>query len=350
ALNVAAALCVLVVAPKARPVARREFHDTPAGIGAVRAPVGSSRSGARADPRTAVIAMATEKCIFCGAQPTTKEHVFSRWTHKYMAPRQPGKARLSIEDQFVDKSETRLVKMSGQLRDWQVKCVCGGTARTCNNGWMKSIEDRTKPIMADLIQGSERRITPSEQSIIATWAILKTMVSEYAGTYKGHIHYKQREYMKRHALAPTRGWAVWIGYYDRSNWVVEFVSRPMLLVPKSVAERSNDYISGYFNSNVTTQIIGKLFIHVIHFPMPSFIKWWRFRFPHRGAIFRIWPPAQVSIKWPSSALDDQAAERISDAVFAHIVTAQKRLVANAPSDVRERFLRVSADWARRLKR
>ena len=30
----------------------------------------------------------TKTCIFCGGSPTTDEHVFSGWTHKYMLARQ----------------------------------------------------------------------------------------------------------------------------------------------------------------------------------------------------------------------------------------------------------------------
>jgi hypothetical protein len=290
--------------------------------------------------------MATDKCIFCGGRPTTREHVFSRWTHKYMAPRKGGRERILIEDHLVNSSNKRVAKLRGELRDWKIQCVC---SPVCNNGWMKKIEDDIISLLKALILGSERRVLPSEQKRIATWAILKAIVSEYDDKYKGHIHYKQRLYIKTHGLAPLHGWAVWIGCYERNKWLVEWASRPMLIVPKSVAVRKLDYTAGHFNSNATTQIIGKFFVHVIHFPMPTIINRWRFSFPHKGALCRIWPPTDTSIKWPPPALDDEAAERISDAFFFHIQNAQRKLAANASPEMRERFLRVSAKVADRLK-
>jgi hypothetical protein len=112
-----------------------------------------------------------------------------------MPPRKRGKASASVDKQYVDKIEEKVVKLPGQLRDWQVKCVCGGTHLTCNGGWMKSIEDQAKPIMKDLIVGNERRISPDEQKIIATWAILKVIIAEYDVKGDITIHYKQRQYI-----------------------------------------------------------------------------------------------------------------------------------------------------------
>ena len=44
---------------------------------------------------------------------------------------------------------------------------------------MKKIEDQARPIMIPLIVGHESRIYPADQAIIATWAVLKSMVSDF---------------------------------------------------------------------------------------------------------------------------------------------------------------------------
>jgi hypothetical protein len=187
---------------------------------------------------------------------------------------------------------------------------------------MKDIEDRAKPIMTDLILGNDTRIFPADQEVIATWAILKVMVAEFDINSNVTIHHSQRKFIKAHKVAPMRGWSVWIGHYERKDWLPEWVSRPMLLVSHEIANRRVNYETTHFNSNSTTQVLGKLFIHVIHTPMTSLIKRWRFSFPHKGAFFRIWPPVQSSIKWPGAALDDRSADDISDALFRYMSKVQ----------------------------
>ncbi len=286
--------------------------------------------------------MATERCIFCGGQPTTKEHVFSRWTHKLLPQRKPGRARSEIGLQYVDRLDPKIIKLPGQLRDWQVKCVCGGTNLSCNNGWMRSIENAAAPILTDMILGKGRRLNLEDQERIATWAILKAMVTSYDNRADVRIHHTQRRYIMTHKTAPTNGWAVWIADFNRDKWIPEWVSRPMLLLPKSVAFRKKDFTATYFNANATTQIIGRAFIHVIHFPMPRFIRWWRFPIAYRGMLYKIWPPTQSSIKWPGPALDDTSADALADAVFAHVRRVQQQLITSAPDDIREKFLRIGS--------
>jgi hypothetical protein len=187
---------------------------------------------------------------------------------------------------------------------------------------MRIIEDSAKPILSQLIAGEETRLHPKAHEIIATWAILKVIVAEFDAKANVTVSHMQRKYFMRHGRAPTRGWAVWIGSFERGNWIPEWVSRPMLIVPDKVAQRRKSYLATHFNSNSTTQVLGKLYIHVMHTPMLALIKRWRFSFPHKGALFRIWPPVESSIKWPGAPLDDAAADAVADALFQHMPKVQ----------------------------
>lgn len=40
------------------------------------------------------------RCMFCGSEHTTNEHIFSRWTHKLFPPREKGKALISTSLQL----------------------------------------------------------------------------------------------------------------------------------------------------------------------------------------------------------------------------------------------------------
>jgi hypothetical protein len=261
------------------------------------------------------------KCIFCGAKNLSKEHIFSRWTHKYLPPRSPGKATASIGIEYPHHANVVVVKLSGQLRDWQVKVVCGGTHLTCNGGWMKDIEDIAKPILVPLILGQPTRISPQDQRAIATWAVLKSMIADFDRDRSARTtHHMQLKRLWRKQLPPAQGWGVWIGHYERKNWKPEWLSRPFLLLPDRQYARRAGREASYFNSNGTTQIINKLFIQVIHSPHPRLIERWRFSTPEggplSGSLFRIWPPSEVSIGWgPPKALTDRDADVASNAVM-----------------------------------
>lgn len=274
---------------------------------------------------------AISKCIFCGSPNLTREHVFSRWTHKFLSPRKTGKALSYVGTSYVDRVVGEAIKLPGQVRDWKVRCVCGGTHLTCNGGWMRAIEDRARPLLIPLIRGDDTRLTPKAQIAIATWSVLKAIVGEYDSKTITHVHHTQRRYLMTHSLPPARGWGVWIGHFERRHFGPEWVSRPFLLVPENVAlSRKNDAAT-YFNSNASTQIVGKLFIHVVHSPMTNFIPRLNFHPPGRGNLFRIWPASQTSIRWPAQALDDRDAAFVTDAIADLLLSIKSRSGTGARS-------------------
>src|SRR5476649_2360549 len=86
------------------------------------------------------------RCIFCGSTAKlTGEHVFSHWTHRFLPPRSMKKYQVMRSDSHLDRSDRRLVKRMGDIRDWKVNCVC---EVTCNNGWMRHIENQARPVMS----------------------------------------------------------------------------------------------------------------------------------------------------------------------------------------------------------
>jgi hypothetical protein len=240
-----------------------------------------------------------------------------------MAPRPKGRSTFKVGKVFPDSEQTQILKMPGPIRDWQIKCVCGGTDRTCNSGWMKGIEDTIKPVIVPLIVGDRVRLNVREQTLIAAWATLKTMVAAYDRGSKIRIHHMQRKFMMNNKIPPYHGWGVWIGHYERQNWRSEHISHSMLVLPDKPGRKS--YRANYYNSGASTYVVGKLFIHVIYTPMPRFIQRWRFADLHNGTLYRIWPPTDsFSISWPGSALTDMDADYITGALGAFILDTQRR--------------------------
>lgn len=258
-----------------------------------------------------------QKCVFCGSTPVNSEHVFSRWTHKYLEPRPKGKDRRLDATQYVDRTQSKVTKLPGSIRDWQLPVVCGGGLSnhlTCNGGWMSTLEKNVKPALTKLILGGSTRISPKEQSLIAAWACMKAMIAEFDVSFEVTTHHTQRKRMRNIQKPPALGWGVWVGDYIRSESNVTWVSRPLFLIHENrIAGLKSSEVTRY-NGNVTTQIIGRFLVHVIRVPpsMHNVVDRWTFQTPEGGTLFRIWPPTQFSISWPASPLTDTDAEYTAD--------------------------------------
>jgi len=231
------------------------------------------------------------KCVFCGAPPPlTGEHVFPRWSHQYLPPNSAKNYESLRGVRGPDSSTHYEITKPGDIRHWKVPCVCGPL---CNNGWMRQrIEDFAKPILIPLIKGESCRIMPADQVRIASWAVLKAMVAEWA--IRGHAttNHMQRKRLMRQFLPPEKGWGVWIGHFvsdkkkpDSERYFPLWDSHPFLLMPDRLAARRPDKKATYFNSQASTQVIGQLFIHILRSPMPNLIPRWHFAPPDRGTLF-----------------------------------------------------------------
>ena len=260
--------------------------------------------------------------------------MFSRWMHKYLPPRPPGKTEVLRGKLLVDKNDLKPVKVTRQLQDWQIKCVCGGVHKTCNNGWMRfEIEDKARPILIPLMKGESFRISPTQQHKLAAWIALKCMISEFdVGSYVT-THHSQRKRMLRTHKPPEKGWGIWIGNCNRENPRPAWSSMAFSVKPNPKKNLDLNKPPTHYNSHASTQVINKLFIQVIRMPEFGFISTWHFKLPDGGVLFRIWPPAQFSINWPARALSDKETRLVADAFEHHIMgIARKRTVkGNTPS-------------------
>ncbi|UYN95905.1 MAG: hypothetical protein KIT25_02880 [Enhydrobacter sp.] len=248
------------------------------------------------------------KCIFCGfAGKLTREHVMSRWTHKrYLPPRTMRKYRQLRATAQRQSTTFKIGKVAGDIRDWQVLCVC---EKTCNNGWMrKHVEDMARPILKELIAGKPLMLTPEMQAKIASWAALKVMVAEYGIGEHVTTHHTQRKRMMRRQLPPDRGWGVWLGAYKRGAWPNYWTSTPFLLLPDARAAARPDKIATYYNSQASTLAIGELFVVVLRSPKEDLPRRFPFRPPDKGTLFRIWPPTTTNIRWPGKVMSDRDAD------------------------------------------
>ena len=87
----------------------------------------------------------------------------------------------------------------------------------------------------------------------------------------------------------------------------------------------SDRRATHFNSNVTTQVIGKLFMHVVQTPHPRLVTAFRFARPPHGSLIRIWPQnSAYSIAWPLGFLSESDVDRIADEIINFLLNIQRK--------------------------
>ncbi len=240
-----------------------------------------------------------------------------------MAPHRKGKT-LSVRGvENLDGSGTNLVKMAGDIRDWQIACVCGGLKNTCNSGWMKELEDRAMPILIPLLQGKHVFLTPIQQEVIASWTALKCIVAEYEIGLVTTSR-EQRVRMYNFQKPPEIGWAVWIGRGTNQLNYPAWSSAALKITDNNNSEI--DDANNQFNGHSTTQMIGELFIHVMRFPGGLLPQNWNFGVPFADKLSLIWPPSKSILNWPRDVLSPKEMGNIANSVrdYANRVAKNRR--------------------------
>jgi hypothetical protein len=206
-----------------------------------------------------------------------------------------------------------VVRGKGDIHDWQVKCV----DQACNNGWMRDLENKAKPILTPLIQGQPALLSQNDQRVVAGWAVLKAIVGEYE---TGMISWSEtdRGRMLRIQLPPAKDCDIWAAAIDPLEWKSQqwlcFGFPPFLR--KAVAPD--------FNSAATTQIIGKLFLHVLHGPLLRLIKRTG-RVPGNHARApRIWPMTRKPVAWTGDPISEREGYQIASGLYSAIKAGARR--------------------------
>ena len=250
--------------------------------------------------------------------------MFSRWTHKFFPTRMPGKTTILRGVQFVDKDDLIAGKLPGELRDWQVKCVCGGNNLSCNNGWMRSVvEEPSIEIISKLILGSSVRISPDQQQKIATWAALNCMIAEYDSGGFATTHHMQRKRLRLKYLPPIRGWGIWIGACPQISSRLSWQSYAFFVKPKRLIKDVNT-VPSYYNGQSSTIIIGKLLIQVVRGPISGKFNDWKFPMENGGQLLQIWPPTSFGIQGPLKTMSVREVNMTSSSVSRFLLSVAKK--------------------------
>lgn len=260
-------------------------------------------------------------CVFCGGAPTNREHIWPRWSHRFLPRGKKNWVALRATE-YEDRSTYEVKTYSGDPHDWQVKCVDA----KCNNGWMRAQEDRFRPLFIRMLSATEEcpiRLGEQEQKVIAAWFAIKAIVQESAPHEDRISHHMHRRLLRTRRTPPERSWRMWVGKYQGEQPASLWVSLPFQLHMQTRRRKDNQVT--YYNSQIASYVLGQLFIVLVRSPHELFVRSWRFR-SNVGTLCQIWPPTGFSILWPLKPLTNVQAANATMGIRAFLANSARRSI------------------------
>jgi hypothetical protein len=112
-------------------------------------------------------------CVFCGARPTTNEHVFPQWLLDVI----PGEGELTHTWAAPEGSASISREWTNEALDFKANVVCGPD---CNSGWMERLETRARPFLEPMIRGRRAMLLPEGARTVAHWALKTALMIDFA--------------------------------------------------------------------------------------------------------------------------------------------------------------------------
>jgi hypothetical protein len=253
------------------------------------------------------------KCIFCGQTGLTKEHIWPDWLRDYI-PRQIQKSHFKSAVFHRTHTEERTYAKPGDPHSHRLRIVC----KPCNTGWMSRPQDTTKSILIPLLFGEHTTVELAHQKALATWATMAVMVAEHTERDKVAIPFEQRERF-RLTREPLPEWRIWLASYDREQWAGHYSHMVFPITTKEHVPETLPNDLPRPNTQTTTLVEGKLYIHALSTSVPEAARFFRFVGSGSKKVNQIWPSTSSAFEWPPVSLTDVEAHKMSEAFFARIL-------------------------------
>lgn len=245
------------------------------------------------------------KCIFCESpEKLTKEHIWADWLRGHL-PR-TGERNYHWTRYGGGEIIKGKVHRPGDAHSQRLQVVCG----RCNSGWMGSLQEAARPILAPLLQDVWEPLDEHSQRILGRWATMTTMVIEFADPKTARVPQTHRDLLRTGA-GPLEGWYIWIGrhdpgadhpgYFNHFGWIAAGV------------DVSTGQAVAHHHFQTTTFTVGRLLIHTIMMssPHPEFIVKPE-EFEQLYDLRTIWPANGTIIDHPVRKHDWESRQTVAE--------------------------------------
>jgi hypothetical protein len=160
------------------------------------------------------------KCLFCGDDDLSREHVIARW----------------LRDELKIQGPVQEHREFGSPRIWDtLAVVLPEVCEKCNTGWLSRTERHARPVLAAMLFSNRAlQLNAMQQAKIARWAV-KTSLLLALKRSKGEAHgwvpsgSMNWLYENPDSDQPPPGSYVWIGCLDAQGKIVSFMQSGSLL-------------------------------------------------------------------------------------------------------------------------
>jgi hypothetical protein len=256
-------------------------------------------------------------CIFCQQpKPMSKEHIWGDWlkTHIPQTMNKHNMQAVRINRPGEQNTGNIFLRAGDPLRS-TVRVVCVD----CNNQWLSEIQNRVKPFLIPLIKGQRTVLGPEAQLRVAAWCAMATMTAEFIDRDPNTIAVPQgdRDWLLNNGTAPP-GWRIWLAHYRRHKWPAQWVHLTLpILEGKDTPAPDAGYVLP--NTQVTTFVVGELYVHVMSSVDPENINGWAMRLSYsERRLVCIHPAKESLIVWPPRTLTDRDADNIASAFHRYV--------------------------------
>jgi hypothetical protein len=255
---------------------------------------------------------ASKDCIFCGARPTTREHVWAVWLRPYF-PRDKlnhtsGSAILDANGSVTNKVK----RWGGDTHNRQLRVVC----KRCNETWMSGLQVAAKPSVIPLVRGEQFLLTEERQHALAAWIAMSVICAEYFVPRGVAVSVIDRRFIYRSRSAPD-AMRIWIGDFRRGTWVPSWTHSSLRISGDGLPDSMCRYDDGWprANTQMTTLVFGRLYVHAFSCPYPEILNSSGLTNFVDSRLIQIWPLRHSFIRWPFNVISDRDADRLAGDIF-----------------------------------
>ncbi len=242
-------------------------------------------------------------CIFCGPScgRLTKEDVWPTWLGQYIP--KSGTSYSASSTVIHDDRPADVIRktINGDSKSRRVKLVCSN----CNNGWMSRLQRRAKPVVLPLAMGQSTLIGVDAQRTLAAWCAMSVMTSDHFYPDRAAIPQQHRDALMRLDAPPADQWKIWIGHYERGDWVADWVQNALAISSDAHLARNLPDGVPIPNTQTTTLVFGNLYVHAVSSVHPDIIEMVG---SPSGKLVRLFPLGDTAIEWPQKSLTDRDAD------------------------------------------
>lgn len=253
------------------------------------------------------------ECIFCSGPKLSKQHVIPDWISEHLPPSAYKQTVSSTSIGFALGQEEAIVRLgtpfeknhNAQFGQVKIRNVCV----FCNGGWISRHEQKSIPVMKNLILGKDFIFTKADAKAAAIAILLMAMMNEYTDPDRTRrsIPLAHRQFLMNRLTLPPN-WYIGVG-------VMKDVGESKCTSHHVIDRNPSRYVAAHVAVQIYTVRLGRAVFQAVmcegvNYPI-------RFK---SGQLLQLWPHVDSPKSWLSclNPLEEDDFVSLSNEVFHRI--------------------------------